>query len=196
MSNSPRKGIVFVVSAPAGTGKTTLVNRLLEEFPHILESVSFTTREPRPGEINGKHYHFVTQQEFDKRISQGDLLEYVTLYGHSYGTSRSQVEALRKAGKHAILVIDTQGALKLKETISAVYIFVIPPSMSELKQRLETRRTETPEAMQRRLDWAQEELKAIDQYDYNLVNDDMQTAYEALRSIVIAEEHRVTHKGE
>ena len=193
MSNSGRKGLVFVLSAPAGTGKNTLVNRLLEEFPDIVESVSFTTRSPRQDETDGKHYHFITQAQFDQRIADGDFLEYVSLYGYSYGTSRSQVETLQKAGKHVMLVIDTQGALKLKQTISAVYIFVIPPSMQELKQRLEARRTETPEAIQSRLDWAEKELAMIDQYDYSLINDDMETAYDALRSIIVAEEHRVIH---
>ena len=193
MLSSTRKGIVFVVSAPAGTGKNTLVNRLLEEFPHIAESVSFTTRSPRPGEIDGKHYHFISQEQFDLRIAQKDFLEYVSLYGHSYGTSRSEVETLQKDGKHVMLVIDTQGALKLKGVIDATYIFIVPPSMDALQQRLEARRTETPEAIQNRLSWAKKEMEAIDKYDYSLINDDMQTAYEALRSIVIAEEHRVTH---
>lgn len=193
MSSSTRKGIVFVVSAPAGTGKNTLVNRLLEEFPHIAESVSFTTRSPRPGEIDGKHYHFIRQEQFDLRVAQKDFLEYVSLYGYSYGTSRSEVETLQKDGKHVMLVIDTQGALKLKGVIDATYIFIVPPSMDALQQRLEARRTETPEAIQNRLSWAQKEMEAIDKYDYSLINDNMQTAYEALRSIVIAEEHRVTH---
>lgn len=136
MSNNPRKGIVFVVSAPAGTGKTTLVNRLLEEFPHLIESTSFTTRPPRPGEVDGQHYHFITQEQFDRRIAQNDFLEHVSLYGYSYGTSRSQVEALQRAGKHVILVIDTQGALELKGTISAVYIFVVPPLWRSLNSAL------------------------------------------------------------
>lgn len=193
MSNSIRRGLVFVLSAPAGTGKTTLVNYLLGEFSHIIQSVSFTTRPPRTGEIDGKHYHFISQAQFDQRIAQGDFLEYVSLYGYSYGTSRSQVEALQKAGKHVMLVIDTQGALKLKGVVPAVYIFVLPPSMEELKQRLEVRRTETPEAIQKRLSWALQELKMVHQYDYSLINDDRQIAYDVLRSIVIAEEHRVIH---
>ncbi len=182
-----------MLSAPAGTGKTTLVNYLLGEFSHIIQSVSFTTRPPRTGEIDGKHYHFISQAQFDQRIAQGDFLEYVSLYGYSYGTSRSQVEALQKAGKHVMLVIDTQGALKLKGVVPAVYIFVLPPSMEELKQRLEVRRTETPEAIQKRLSWALQELKMVHQYDYSLINDDRQIAYDVLRSIVIAEEHRVIH---
>ncbi len=193
MSNSGRKGLVFVLSAPAGTGKNTLVNRLLEEFSDIVESVSFTTRSPRQDETDGKHYHFVTQAQFDQRIAEGDFLEYVSLYGYSYGTSRAQVETLQKAGKHVMLVIDTQGALKLKQVISATYIFVYPPSMQELKQRLEARSTETVEAIQSRLEWAEKEMTMIKQYDYCLINDDMDIAYDALRSIIVAEEHRVIH---
>lgn len=187
-----KEGIAFVVSAPAGTGKTTLVRMLTQEFPCVVESISYTTRSPRKSEIDGREYHFIDKARFEQRIKEGDFLEYATVFGEYYGTSRSFVEKLRKEGKHVVLVIDTQGALQLIGKFEAVFIFIAPPNFDELQRRLVQRKSESPAAIQERLSWAQREIKASKRYDYRIVNDDLKTAYDALRSIFIAEEHRST----
>jgi len=187
---SLKEGIVFIVSAPAGTGKTTLVRMLCAEFPCVVMSISFTTRKPRPGEIEGKDYHFISQEEFKRRIEKGDFLEHARVFEEHYGTSRHAVEELRKSGKHVVLVIDTQGAMQLIKKFDAVFIFILPPDADELQRRLVGRKSESQGAMEQRLSWAQKELALASSYDYQIINDDLQTAYAALRSIVIAEEHR------
>lgn len=186
-----KKGLAFVLSAPAGTGKTTLVQMLVKEFPCVVESVSFTTRQSRSGETNGIHYHFVTREEFERKIAANEFLEYVQLYGHYYGTGYQEIINLQNSGKHVILVIDTQGAMLLKETFNAVYIFLEPPSLEVLKERLMARKTENLPVIEERLLWAKKELEVAKQYDYRIVNDDLQTAYQVLKSILIAEEHRI-----
>jgi guanylate kinase len=164
---------------------------LLKEFPDVVASISYTTRPPREGEIQGKHYHFVSNTQFESMVDAGDFLEYVELYGYYYGTSKRWVEEQLSQGKHVFLVIDTQGALKIKETIEGVFIFMVPPSLEELKKRLLQRKTEDKETIEARLEWAQKEFAAASHYDYLIVNDDLRTTYEVLRSILIAEEHRV-----
>lgn len=186
-----KEGLAFIISAPAGTGKTTLVGKLLKEFPSVMQSISFTTRKPREGEIPGVHYHFITESEFNEKISAGDFLEYVKLYGTYYGTSKQWIIDQQKNGKHVILVIDTQGAIQLKDRFSAVMIFIRPPTLDTLRKRLVSRQTETPDMIDQRVEWAQIELDAAKQYDYQIINDDLETAYQILRSIVIAECHRV-----
>ena len=186
-----KQGLVFIVSAPAGTGKTTLVDRLTQEFDCVKANVSCTTRKPRAGEAPGLHYHFLSDGEFEKKIAEKEFLEFVKLYGYYYGTSREKVRELQNQGKHVVLTIDTQGALKLKGLIDAVYIFIKPPSIDELRKRLTDRQTETAEVVKERLAWAEKELKAAALYDYVIVNDDLTNAYQVLRSIFIAEEHRV-----
>lgn len=189
-----KTGLVFVVSAPAGTGKTTLVQMLVDEFSGLVEkSISYTTRPRRPGEIPGIDYHFVSKEEFQNKLANEEMLEYAELYGYYYGTASDSVRQQQKAGKHVILVIDTQGALKLKGNFPAVLIFLKPPSQEVLRQRLAGRRTECSAVIEQRLAWAERELEAIKEYDYCVVNDDLKTAYSVLRSILIAEEHRVVH---
>lgn len=186
------KGGVFVLSAPAGTGKTTLVRMLSQEFPCVYESISCTTRPIRPGEVEGQDYYFLSQEEFKKRISQGDFLEYAEVFGYYYGTSQALVKKQQEMGKHVFLVIDTQGAMQLKEKqFPAVYIFVSPPSLEELKERLIKRQTENIEVIEKRLSWAKAEIEALRHYDYHIINDNLTMAYAVLRSIVIAEEHRI-----
>jgi guanylate kinase len=184
-------GRVFIVSAPAGTGKTTLVQMLVKEFPCVIASISCTTRRPRGGEVEGKDYHFLSKEAFEQKIAAGDFLEYVLLYGSYYGTSRDWIESQLATGKHVVLVIDTQGALFLRDKISTVSIFVTPPSVSELKRRLISRGTESEEKIEERLEIVEQELKAKEFYDYEIINDNLDTAYQVLRSIFIAEEHRV-----
>ncbi len=188
------EGLIFVLSAPAGTGKTTLVQMLAEEFPSVIASISYTTRQPRQGEIPGLHYHFISELQFEAKIAEGDFLEYVKLYGTYYGTSRQWVLEQKEKGKHVFLVIDTQGALKLQGHLSAVFIFIRPPSLDVLRQRLISRQTETTTSIEKRLEWARIELEAVRYYDYEIINDDLNSAYEILRSIVIAEGHRVKNK--
>lgn len=186
------EGLVFVISAPAGTGKTTLVEKLTKEFPPVIKSISYTTRLPRPGEVDGEDYFFINTDEFEKMILEGMFLEYVRLFDCYYGTSKQWVIDRQKQGMHIVLVIDTQGAMRLRGGFPAVFIFIKPPSLEELSLRLQKRQTETQEMIEKRLAWAQIELDKALYYDYEIVNDDLKTAYEVLRSIFIAEEHRVT----
>jgi guanylate kinase len=186
-----QRGHTFIVSAPAGTGKTTLVEMLTKEFDCVKMSVSSTTRPKRPGEVDGVHYFFLSEEEFSAQVAAGEFLEHVTLFGYRYGTSRRAVEEIKAAGKHAILVIDTQGALHLMGKEKAVFIFLMPPSLEELGHRLMERGTETPESLSSRLSEAGREIAVATAYHYVIINDDLLTAYEVLRSIVIAEEHRV-----
>lgn len=186
------RGLLFILSAPAGTGKTTLMRKLQKEFPdEIVPSISYTSRKPRPNETNGVDYHFVNTEDFEKRIALGEFLEYVQLYNHYYGTSFAWVEEQRNKGKHVFLVIDTQGATLLKNQIDAIFIFLKPPSIDELRKRLENRKTECVQRMEERLAIAKKEIEASVIYDYLIVNDDLETAFQVLRSIVIAETHRI-----
>ncbi len=184
-------GLLFVISAPAGTGKTTLVEMLTDEFSCIVRSISTTTRPKRPNEVDGKDYFFVTDEEFEKKVQEGQFLEHVTLFGYKYGTSKMQVEKLRAEGKHVFLVIDTQGALALMGQVAATFIFVLPPSFEELAKRLQMRGTENYDSLAKRLHEAEREISTSTAYHYVIVNDELKIAYEALKSIVIAEEHRI-----
>lgn len=187
-----KEGLLFIISAPAGTGKSTLVDMLLSEFPNeISESCSSTTRSPRPGEVAQKHYDFLTDEEFEEKIKAKEFLEYAQVFGHYYGTPKQQIEKLLRQGKHVILVIDTQGALQLMDKINGVFIFISPPSIEELKHRLFKRKTENEEKIKERLSWAKKEMEMAFRYDYQLVNDNLEVTYQILKSIFIAEEHRV-----
>ncbi len=184
-------GQLFIISAPAGTGKTTLVHMLKAAFPNqVTQSISCTTRKPRKGEIDGKDYVFLTEDAFEERVKRGDFLEYATVFGDHYGTLKEMVTSQQKNGKDVVLVIDTQGALELKKKVKATFIFIAPPSMEILEERLKNRKTESPETLKKRLKWAKYEMEQAKLYDYTIVNDDLDTAYEALKSIVIAEKHR------
>lgn len=188
-----KRGLLFVLSAPAGTGKTTLVQMLTDEFPSVVASISKTTRPQRKDEINDIHYQFIDETEFKKCIDNEEFLEYVQLYGHYYGTSREWVESQLSQGKHVMLVIDTQGAKKVRDKLPGATIFVAPPSIEVLKQRLSKRNTESNEELQKRLIWAEEELQHQKEYDYCIINDNLLLAYQVLRSILIAEEHRLKY---
>lgn len=195
MSNSEKKDrIIFVVSAPAGTGKTTLVKRLVQEFLNVKSSVSYTTRKARLGEIDGVDYHFIDEEEFKRKIQAHELLEFVELYGYYYGTSRIWVEKQLKEGNHVVLVIDTQGGLKLKPKFSsdeAVFIFIEPPSLEELKQRLLLRKTESSSVIEQRLACVEREITQGKQYNYRIINEQIDEAYNILKCIFVAEEHRI-----
>lgn len=186
-----KRGLAFIVSAPAGTGKTTLVDKLVKEFSCVIANISYTTRAPRTGEIEGKDYHFISKTVFNEKIASGDFLEHVCLYDEYYGTSRKWIEEHLSAGQHVILVIDTQGAGFLRDKYPAISIFVKPPSQEELRRRLTERGTESSEKIAERLAIARSEIEELKYYDYVIVNDDLEIAYQAFRSIFIAEEHRI-----
>ncbi len=191
MLSDKMKGLLIVISAPSGTGKTTLTHMLLKEFPDMEFSVSYTTRKPRPGEVNGKDYFFVDRETFEKMIEEGDFLEWAEVYGNLYGTSKSQVLKALNEGKDILLDIDTQGALQVKKNFpEAVLIFILPPSFKELERRLRNRGTDDEETIEKRLKVARKEVERAPLYDYIVVNDRLEKAYEKLRSIVIAEKCR------
>lgn len=187
------RGLLFVLSAPAGTGKTTLVERLVQEFPKITRSVSFTTRQKRLGEVNGQDYWFVDRAWFEKLVKESAFLEYAEVFGNFYGTPKSQVEEARASGQHVILVIDTKGGMTLRLKEEAIFIFVRPPSEKDLRERLHKRQTDSLETVEHRLSLAGKELQESEGYDYQIVNDDLEVAYAVLKSIIIAEEHRTCH---
>ena len=186
-----KKGLFFIISAPSAAGKTTLTRMLTREFKSVIESISFTTREPRKDEKEGVDYFFVTKEEFEKKIKQGDFLEYAKVFDHYYGTSKSFVEKNLNERKHVVLVIDTQGAMKLKNKIECIYIFISPPSIDTLSDRMKKRADIDDEEIEKRISWANEEMKQIQSYDYNITNIDLDISYDELRAIFIAEEHKV-----
>lgn len=188
------KGQLFVVSAPSGTGKSTLIDMLSAEFPRIVANVSFTTRTPRANEKDGVNYFFVDVEHFIGKKNKGHFLETVELYGTYYGSCIRNIQANLNTGKIVILVIDTQGMMTLKQEkrLDFTSIFIRPPSLEVLSERLLNRLTDTPESIKKRLSVAEEELKMEKFYDFCVVNDDIETAYAVLRSIFIAVNHKVT----
>lgn len=184
-------GLAFVISAPAGTGKTTLVEMLVKEFESAKINISATTRAKRANEVEGVHYQFVSEALFDEKLAKGDFLEHVSNFGHRYGTDKEYIEQVRKSGRHIFLIIDTQGAEILMKRYDAIYVFIMPPTISVLQERLKKRGTETELSMQYRLSRAEDEIRTAKHYDYVVVNDDLARAYQVLRSIFIAETHRV-----
>jgi guanylate kinase len=179
-------GRLFVLSGPAGTGKTTLVAMLTKEHANIVKSVSYTTRPKRLGEVEGLDYFFVDQRQFFRAIEQGEFLEFEKVFDYYYGTPRRFVEEQLSAGFHVILVIDTQGALRLKrEHIEATFIFLHPPSREEQKRRLERRSTESSAAIEQRVSRGGEELLAAQEYDYQIINDCLSTTYRTVRDIIL-----------
>ncbi len=185
-------GRIFVISAPSGTGKTTLARLLIQEFPHDLGvSCSCTTRPPRQGEVDGEHYHFLSEEEFASYRQEGAFLEEVHLFGYSYGTLEQEVAALHVAGKHVILTLDTQGLRQVKKRFDQVVsIFMSPPSEQIQLERMLQRQTEQEETVRLRLAYTKCELSCRSEYDYQFVNQDLMDSYQILKSIVIAEEYR------
>ena len=191
------RGSVLVVSAPSGAGKTTLCRRLLDELPGLEFSVSHTTRARRPGEAQGRDYFFVDREEFERRRQAGEFLEWATVAGHLYGTSAAAVRGATEAGKDVLLDIDTQGAVAVRSLIpEAVLIFVLPPGPEALRARLLQRGSETPESLERRLRLAAAEIVRAGAYDYLIVNEDLETAYFDLKSVVLAARCRTGRQGE
>ena len=185
---SPTRGIPFVVSAPSGTGKTTVCRLLIERDAHIAFSVSHTTRLQRPGEVDGQHYHFVTRAAFERLRAEGAFVESAEYAGNLYGTSFASLDAPLQRGRDLLLEVDVQGALQLRERRrDARFVFLLPPSLDELERRLRGRGTDAPEVVALRLAEVRRELAAVHSFDYAVVNDDVERTIASLLAIVAAE---------
>ena len=180
-------GNLFIVAAPSGAGKTTLVSLLLENDPQIRVSISHTTRAPRPGEENGREYHFIDVPAFLEKVQHGEFLEWAEVHGNYYGTSKKWIESEMSSGRDVLLEIDWQGAQQVRKSFpKAIGIFVLPPSMDVLNTRLSGRGTDSAEVIARRIAAAHDEMRHVDEFDYVIINDDLQQASGDLQSIVTA----------
>jgi guanylate kinase len=180
-------GNVFVVSAPSGAGKSTLVQRLVSALPDLVFSVSFTTRKPRPGEVDGRDYFFIDEARFESMVREGGFVEWVEVYGHRYGTGRAWLDGMLASGRDVLLDIETTGALNLRRAIpDARMIFILPPSAAALEERLRSRGKDSDEQIRIRLEYARHELELFPAYDYLVVNDELELAYRRFESIVLA----------
>jgi guanylate kinase len=185
-----RRGLMFVLSSPSGAGKTTLSRMLVAETPALQMSVSATTRPKRPGEVEGKDYFFVDQDRFDAMVETGELLEWATVFDNRYGTPRAPVEAALSAGRDVLFDIDWQGTQQLRSRSpnDVVSVFILPPSVQALEQRLHTRAQDSDEVIRGRMKKAGDEMSHFDAYDYIIVNDNIGIAFEAVKSILRAEQ--------
>jgi guanylate kinase len=192
------RGILMVLSGPSGVGKGTVCSALRKNTNDLVYSVSATTREPRQGEVNGVNYFFKTRDQFLEMIEKDELLEWAEYVGNYYGTPRHFVEEILSSGKDIILEIEVQGALQVKEKFpEGVFTFLLPPSLDELQNRIETRGTESEESIRNRMSVARAEMRMLEYYDYAIVNDEVETACRRIQSILIAErcrQERVLHK--
>jgi len=190
--SSRSRGLLFIVSAPSGTGKTTLVEQLVKVIPHLKMSRSYTSRPARKTEIDGVDYNFVTRERFEAMIAAGQFLEWALVFDNLYGTCAADTEGLLASGDDVVLVIDVQGARKVRVCgIETTAVFVMPPSREVLEERLRIRSTDTEEAIQRRLQVAREEVASFAEYDFVVVNDDLAAGVDRLRGIIIAERARL-----
>ncbi len=189
------KGKLIVISGPSGSGKSTVVNKAIQGRKDMCFSTSVTTRSPRPGEVDGKDYFFIDSQRFQEMVDRDELLEHAQYVAHSYGTPRAFVEQKLNEGLNVILDIEVQGARQVREKMKeAVLIFIVPPSLEELRRRLVNRGTDAADVIEARLQRASEELKEADLYDYLIINDDLETAAGEFTSILTAEHCRVPHR--
>jgi guanylate kinase len=186
-----REGMLFVVSAPSGAGKTTLCRALTDSLENLRHSISYTTRKPRPGEIDGRDYYFVTEERFRNMVQAGDFAEWAQVHSNLYGTSRRVLDEMRTDGTDVILDIDTQGAGQIKEKCKdAVFVFIMPPSLEILEERLRNRKSDNEDEIKKRMRRARDEIRDYAMYDYIIVNRDFERALAELRSIVLAERCR------
>ena len=188
----PRRGLLFIVSAASGTGKTTLVERLVHAVPNLGMSRSYTSRPARAGEHDGIDYNFISRERFEEMARAGEFLEWADVFGNYYGTSSADTESSLLRGEDVVLVIDVQGARQVRTRgIETVGIFVLPPSAAVLEQRLRGRSKDSEDQIRRRLDVARKEVAEYEQYEYVIINDEVEAAVERLRAIVVAERTRV-----
>ncbi len=192
----PRQtGLLLILSAPSGAGKTSLYRALLDRMEGVVASVSHTTRAPRPGEVDGRDYHFVDEDEFRRLVAAGAFLEHAWVFDRYYGTSREAVERERAAGRDVVLEIDWQGGRQVRERVSdAVSVFILPPSREALRERLEGRGQDDPEVIQRRMRDAEAEISHYDEYEYVIINDDFEEALDSLAAVVKAERCRLARR--
>ena len=189
--NPTLKPLVFIISAPSGSGKSTLTNELLKLVPNLEFSISYTTRALRGSEQNGKHYHFVSQDEFNRMIAAGEFLEHAEVYGKCYGTAREYLRQAGRSGHDLLLDIDVQGAAQIKRNLTdAISIFILPPDRTTLEWRLRNRSEDSDNEIQRRLLTAKREIEEYDKYDYILINDKLEKSIERLQAIVLSERLR------
>jgi guanylate kinase len=185
-------GLLIVISAPSGTGKTTILNQLTRSSKNLKHSISMTTRPPRSEELNGRDYLFVSQEDFEKKIEQDEFAEWAVVHGNLYGTPKKTLEEAINAGIDVILDIDVQGAIRIKEKYKeGVLIFIAPPNMEELRARLKKRNTESEEAIEQRLEEAKKELEWLPKYDYYIVNHRIKDTVSKVKAIIEAEKCRV-----
>lgn len=186
------RGVLIVISGPSGAGKGTICKALLEKHKNIYLSVSATTRTPREGEVEGVNYYFLTKEDFEEKVRNNGFLEYANVHGNFYGTPKVNVEKMLEDGKDVILEIDIQGALQVKENFKeGVFIFILPPSMEELKQRIIKRGSETEESLMTRFKNAYKEINYVSKYNYAVVNDTLEVAVAKVEGIITAEKCRV-----
>ncbi len=187
-----KEGLLFVVSAPSGAGKTSLCRAITSEVENLRHSISYTTRNPRPGEIDGRDYYFVTHDRFRDMIDAGDFAEWAEVHSNYYGTSRRVLDGMRVEGIDVILNIDTQGAKQIREKYRdrAIFIFIMPPSMEILEERLRNRKSDHADEIRRRMQRARDEMRDYTLYDYVIVNRDFERALVEIRSVIIAERRR------
>ena len=191
-----RRGLLLVLSSPSGAGKTTISRKLFETDGKLQMSVSVTTRAKRPGEIEGTHYHFVERAKFDQMVAQGELLEHAIVFGNCYGTPRGPVTQALANGQDIISDVDWQGTQQLKQNVGAdvVAVFVLPPTIEALKERLQSRAQDTPEVVQARMAKSSDEMSHWAEYDYVIVNDDLDSSVRQVQAILDAERKRRTRQ--
>lgn len=188
---TPIFGNLFVISAPSGAGKTTLVNAVIQDLPDLQVSASYTTRPKRPLEVDGTNYHFVSPEKFQEMIQNGDFLEFAQVFDNYYGTSKNWVNQQMKEGNDVLIEIDWQGAEQIRRIMPCVSIFIIPPSLEDLWSRLQGRNQDSAETIQQRIQNAKIEIAHYAEYDYLICNEDFQKAYDELKSILIAERLKI-----
>lgn len=192
MIKTKKQGLLIVLSGPSGSGKNTVCDEVKKNNKNIWKSISMTSRKPRKGEIDGKSYYFVTEEEFKKNIEDDNMLEYAKFAGNYYGTPKKNIQKHLDNGEDVILVIEIQGALQIKQKIShALFVFLLPPSMKELKRRLIDRNTESSSKVMERFERAYKEINELSKYNYVIVNDNVKDAAKKLESIILAERCRV-----
>lgn len=188
-------GLLIVISGPSGVGKNTVINNLFNRKPNFKYSVSATTRDPRPNEIDGQHYFFLTEKEFQGRIDSEDFLEWAKVYEHYYGTPKKYIQQLLTSGEDVVLDVDVQGAIQVKHSLpEAVLIFLAPPSLTELKKRLAGRNTELESELFKRIQYIKTEFQSVPQYDYLVINQEIDLTCERIECIIQAEKSRVNRQ--